>query len=95
MLLDALSTLLLGLAAVFFSAGTIGLLRFPDTLCRIHALTKADNLGLGFAALALVLQAESLAAAGQIILIWLLALVASATAGYRIARRCVPADPPP
>lgn len=95
MFLDALSTLLFVLATVFFCAGTIGLLRLPDTLCRIHALTKADNLGLGFAALALIIQAESLAAAGQITLIWLLALVASATAGYRVARRCVPTDPPP
>ncbi|MGB9018202.1 MAG: monovalent cation/H(+) antiporter subunit G [Pseudolabrys sp.] len=28
-------------------AVTIGLLRFPDTLTRLHALTKVDNLGLG------------------------------------------------
>jgi formate hydrogenlyase subunit 3/multisubunit Na+/H+ antiporter MnhD subunit len=33
--------------AFFFLAGTVGLLRFPDTLTRLHALTKADNLGLG------------------------------------------------
>jgi multicomponent Na+:H+ antiporter subunit G len=32
--------------AFFFLAGTVGLLRFPDTLTRLHALTKADNLGL-------------------------------------------------
>jgi len=90
---EALSALLLAAAAVFFSAGTIGLLRLPDTLCRIHALTKADNLGLGFAAAALALQAESWAAAAQIALIWLLALAASATSGYLIARRCL--DPSP
>lgn len=95
MLADVLSTILLGFAALFFSAGTLGLLRLPDTLCRIHALTKADNLGLGFAALALMLQAESWAVAGQIALIWLLALVASATAGYLVARDCAPPRPPP
>ena len=33
--------------AFFFLAGTVGLLRFPDSLTRLHALTKADNLGLG------------------------------------------------
>ncbi|MGY3120291.1 multisubunit Na+/H+ antiporter MnhG subunit [Bradyrhizobium sp. S3.14.4] len=32
----------------FFFAGTVGLLRFPDTLTRLHALSKADNLGPGF-----------------------------------------------
>ena len=31
--------------AFFFLAGTVGLLRFPDLLTRLHALTKADNLG--------------------------------------------------
>jgi multicomponent Na+:H+ antiporter subunit G len=33
--------------ALFFLAGTIGLLRFPDTLTRLHALTKADVLLAG------------------------------------------------
>lgn len=84
---DLLAWLLLAAAAVFFSAGTIGLLRLPDTLSRIHALTKADNLGLGFAVAALMLQTGSWAAAGQIALIWLLALAASAVSGYLIARR--------
>ena len=87
--LEALTWLLLALAALFFSAGTLGLLRLPDTLSRIHALSKADNLGLGLAALALLLHAESWAAAAQIGLIWLLALAASATSGYLIARRCL------
>jgi multicomponent Na+:H+ antiporter subunit G len=31
---------------LFFGVGTLGLFRFSDTLCRIHALTKVDNLGL-------------------------------------------------
>ena len=31
----------------FFVAGTVGLLRFPDFFTRLHALTKADNLGFG------------------------------------------------
>lgn len=88
-MLEALTWLLLALAALFFSAGTLGLLRLPDTLSRIHALTKADNLGLGLAALALLLHAESWAAAAQIGLIWLLALAASAASGYLIARRCL------
>ena len=40
--------------AVFFLAGTVGLLRFPDALTRLHALTKADNLGLGLVVLGLL-----------------------------------------
>jgi multicomponent Na+:H+ antiporter subunit G len=53
------SALLLLLAAFFFVGGTVGLVRFPDVYCRLHALTKADNIGLGFVVLALLIQAES------------------------------------
>lgn len=85
--LDVLTWILLAAGGAFFTAGTLGLLRLPDTLTRIHALTKVDNLGLGFTAAALMLQAGSWAGAAEIALIWLLALAASATAGYLIARR--------
>jgi multicomponent Na+:H+ antiporter subunit G len=30
-----------------FLAGTVGLLRFPDSLTRLHLLAKAHNLDLG------------------------------------------------
>ena len=42
--------------AFFFLAGTVGLLRFPDSFTRLHALTKADNLGLGLVVLGLLPQ---------------------------------------
>ena len=42
-------------------AGTVGLLRFPDTLTRLHALTKVDNLGLGFIVLACRCRASGFA----------------------------------
>ena len=46
-LVNLLSCALIGAGVFFFLAGTVGLLRFPDSLTRLHALTKADNLGLG------------------------------------------------
>jgi multicomponent Na+:H+ antiporter subunit G len=73
--------------AFFYAAGTLGLLRFPDVYSRLHALAKADNLGLGFVLLGLALQADSLAAALKLMLIWPLALAASAGIGYAIAQR--------
>jgi multicomponent Na+:H+ antiporter subunit G len=54
---------------------------------RLHALTKVDNLGLGLTVFGLMLRAEGLAHAAKLALIWLLALAASATAAYLIARR--------
>ncbi|MGK2953198.1 MAG: monovalent cation/H(+) antiporter subunit G [Thiobacillus sp.] len=84
---EYVSTLLLLVGAVFFFAGTVGLLRFPDIYTRLHALAKADNLGLGFIVLGLLLQTSSPATALKLVLIWLLALAASATVGFLIARR--------
>jgi multicomponent Na+:H+ antiporter subunit G len=67
-------------------AGTVGLLRFPDTLSRLHALTKADNLGLGLIVVGLLPQVGALAEALKLIGIWLLvqfsgAIVAQLVAG--------------
>lgn len=81
------SGLLLVTGAGFYLAGTVGLMRFPDVYTRLHALTKADNLGLGFVVLGLALQATSLAAALKILLIWPLVLAASSAVSYSIARR--------
>ena len=73
--------------AVFFLAGTLGLLRFPDTLSRLHALTKADNLGLGLIVIGLALEGGSWPVAGKLVFIWLLALLAGANACYLIGRQ--------
>ena len=86
-MIEWLSMALLVVGAFFFFAGTVGLLRFPDVYSRLHALAKADNLGLGCVVLGLALQAESLAAALKLLLIWPLVMAASASIGFAIARR--------
>jgi multicomponent Na+:H+ antiporter subunit G len=75
--------------AVFFLAGTVGLLRFPDSLTRLHALTKADNLGLGLVVLGLLPQADGLLDALKLLLIWFLVLLSGAAVSQLIARRIV------
>jgi len=79
------TVLLLGVA--LFAVGTLGVLRFPDVFTRLHALTKADNLGLGLVVLALIPSAGSLPSALKLVLVWVLVLAASATSGHLIARR--------
>lgn len=69
----------------FFTAGTIGLIRFPDALSRLHALTKADNLGLGLVVVGLVLHADDLEIVAKLGLVWLLTLLSGATTGHLIA----------
>jgi multicomponent Na+:H+ antiporter subunit G len=85
-LTDLLSALLLLGGAGFFFAGTVGMLRFPDVYSRLHALTKGDNVGLGLTVLGLALRAESLAVVGKLVLVWMLVLLAGATASHIIAR---------
>jgi multicomponent Na+:H+ antiporter subunit G len=86
-LLDAASILLLALSLFFFTAGTIGLLRLPDTHSRLHALTKADNVGLGFTVFAVMLQAGSWTTAFKLALIWVLVLSAGTNVSFLIASR--------
>ena len=86
-LLDWISTALLVVGAFFFLAGTVGLLRFPDIYTRLHALAKADNLGLGCVLFGLALQADNLFVALKLLAIWPLALIASAAVGYNIPPR--------
>ena len=73
--------------AFFFLAGTVGLLRFPDSLTRLHALTKADNLGLGLVVLGLLPLTDSLSDALKLLTIWLLLMFSGACISQLIARR--------
>lgn len=75
--------------AFFFLAGTVGLLRFPDTLTRLHALTKVDNLGFGLVVLGLLPLTNGPVAGLKLISIWLLVQVSGAVATQIIARQIV------
>jgi multicomponent Na+:H+ antiporter subunit G len=83
---DLFSAVMIGAGVFFFVAGTVGLLRFPDTLTRLHALTKADNLGIGLIVLGLLPRSADLPGALKLVLVWALILLASSTvsqlAGY-------------
>ena len=89
MLTDYLALLLLIVGGFFFLAGTVGLLRFPDVYTRLHALTKADNLGLGFIMAGLAIQSGSWLIAGKLFVIWLLVMLAGASVAHLIARRAL------
>ncbi len=81
---DVFTGVLLTAALFFFVSGTVGLLRFPDLYSRLHALTKADNVGLGLTLLALMLQAESWSEVFKLGLLWVMVLAASATVCFLI-----------
>ena len=85
-LLDLFSVAAISAGTFFFFAGTVGLLRFPDSLTRLHALAKADNLGLGLVALGLMPRAESALSAFKLIVIWALVLLSGASTAQLIGR---------
>ena len=84
---ELLSAACLIAGAAFFLAGTVGLLRFPDVYTRLHALAKADNLGLGFTLLGLLFRTDDAASGLKLVLVWLLVLAASSAVSFLIARR--------
>ncbi|MFN2347990.1 MAG: cation:proton antiporter [Thioalkalivibrio sp.] len=86
-MIDVLSMLLIFAGLVFFAAGSAGMLRFPDVYTRLHALTKADNLGLGLVVLGLLIRAGALAPMLKLLLVWVLVLVAGAAACHLVAQR--------
>ena len=85
-MIDVLSGLLVLAGVGFYLAGSIGLLRLPDLYSRLHALTKADNLGLGLLTAGLALHSQELLTVLKLLLIWLAVLSASAASAHLIAR---------
>ncbi len=86
LVIDLFSVFCISGGVLFFLAGAVALLRFPDTLTRLHALTKADNLGLGLVVLELLPQAPDLLTALKLCLVWIVLQLAGTTLGQLIAR---------
>jgi multicomponent Na+:H+ antiporter subunit G len=82
---DWASVALIGAGVAFFFAGSLGLARLPDVFARLHAVTKADNLGLGLTLGGLALQAADFAAVLRLGLVWVLVLAASTVSCFMIA----------
>ena len=86
-MINLLSSILILAGLFFYLAGSIGLLRLPDLYSRLHALTKADNLGLGLLVAGLALHSQDLLTVLKLLLIWLAVLAASAASAHLIARQ--------
>lgn len=78
---------LLMFAGVFFIlAGTVGLLRFPDVLSRMHATTKCDTLGAGLVLFGLMLFPGTLYFKLKLLLVILFLWITNTTGAHYIAR---------
>jgi multicomponent Na+:H+ antiporter subunit G len=85
-MIEVMSSLFMVSGLGFYLAGSIGLLRLPDLYSRLHALTKADNLGLGLLIAGLGLHTQDPLIALKLVLIWLAVLAASAASAHLIAQ---------
>lgn len=94
MFFDAITIILTSAGLLFFFAGTAGIIRFPDTLSRLHALTKADNVGLGLMIVGLAFQAPDWQSVGKLVLVWVLALIAAGTTAQLVARSALSRQTP-
>jgi len=86
-MINLISSLLIICGIAFFVSGTVGLLRFPDLYTRLHALTKADNMGLGLILMGLAIQADTIYQSLFLIVIWLLVLTASTLGSFLLAQQ--------
>ncbi len=83
--LDIIAAVLMIAGAFFFSVGTLGLVRFPEVRSRLHALTKADNLGLGLILSGAALWLADWAVAVLMLLCWLFTLAGASVSAHVIA----------
>ncbi|MGA8969649.1 MAG: monovalent cation/H(+) antiporter subunit G [Pseudolabrys sp.] len=83
--LDIFTLVAVAAGSFFFMAGTVGLLRFPDTMTRLHALTKVDNLGLGLIVVGLFPRAEGFLGALKLLSVWIFVQLSGAIVSQLIA----------
>lgn len=83
---EAIAALLLVAGAFFCLVAGIGLVRFGDVFCRMHAATKAGTLGLALVCLAAALLADDW---GQVVepLIVFVFMIATAPIGAHLIGR--------
>jgi len=85
-IVDAASWLLFVAGGFFCVVGGIGLVRMPDFYTRMHAASVVDTLGAGFILFGLLLQAGFTLVAVKLLMIGVLLLFTSPTAGHALAR---------
>ena len=88
-MIDILAILAIFSGLFFFLSGSIGLLRLPDLFTRLHALAKADNVGLALVALGVIILEPAVINDIKIVVIWLLVMAASAISSHLVARHAL------
>lgn len=88
-MIDALAIVSIFCGLFFFLSGSIGLLRLPDLFSRLHALAKADNVGLALITLGIILIEPDPVNDIKLVATWLLVMASSAISSHLIARHAL------
>ncbi len=84
--LDLAGIALAAAGVAFLLLAALGVWRLPDTLCRLHALTKADTAGLALVAAGTTCLLPSAGGALSLVLCVVLVAISGATIGHLIGR---------
>lgn len=85
-LLDVVIAILLLLGAFFSLAAGVGIIRFPDSLTRVHAGTKPQVFGLACVLTAVILSTRNWSAIAIMLLILLFQMLTTPAAAHMIGR---------
>lgn len=85
-MVDYLTGLLLVFGSIFCLVASVGVIRLPDTLIRIHAATKAGTLGTGLLVIAEALFYRQLGISLRAATIIVLVLLTAPVAAHLIGR---------
>lgn len=85
-MINIISILLFLAGIFFFVVGTVGLLRLPDAITRVHATTKADTLGLGLIVVGLVLMIGFNVTSLKLIFVLVFVWITNPTAAHVISK---------
>lgn len=88
-ILDLIALICVLLGAVLCVAASIGLLRFPDLLSRMHAATKPQVLGVLLVLLAVALSLRSVPVLTMVILVAVFQLLTAPVASQMLSRAAV------
>lgn len=84
--LDVIGAVFLLLGAMLSFAASVGLVRFPDVLTRMHAATKPQTLGLLLIVVGVGLSLQSWRVLGMLVLVAVLQLLTAPVAAHMVGR---------
>lgn len=88
-LFDILSWVSIVSGLFFMIVGTVGILRMPDVLARLHPAGMTDTMGAGFLLLGMALQTTDWMVLVRLLFIYAFLLFTSPIASHALARAAI------